>query len=112
MGKNLEEIIINIFNDNFTSYDFYEKSDESGVMVEKLLEKIDIAIDDIYINKLTRQDKEFITDLDRRESRITVDLLERKFADLTISYILIDIFNTLSEGKSIKRKVKKWFKEV
>lgn len=107
----MEKTIKEVFYKNFEGLEDYDKSDVSWIMASEIIEKLNLDINDFKIEKLTREDKEFITDLDYRTPMIESETLIRHYADFTMYHILVKILDNLSEGKSISRQVKKWITE-
>lgn len=111
LNNKIEEVIKRIFNEHFTNYDNYERSDVSCNMASEIIEELNLSADDLHIEKLSRERKEFITDFDYRRKSITTEYIINYYEIQAITEVIVDILDYLAENKSVSRKIKKWFKE-
>lgn len=107
--ESIEDTITRIFNEYFTNEDDYDRSDVCANMSEDIVKALELDSTNVNLDKLTRYDKESITDLDYRTKHINLDYIESQYEEHAIHYIIQTyILNRLSEGKKINRQIKKW----
>ena len=104
--EDLEEAIERVYNELKT--EDYENTDEAEVMAERVIEGKDLTIEEFNYNKLSRDQKEFITGADYRTRKIEAEEIAEYHEVEGMTAILVEIFDTMAQGKSPKRKFKKW----